>query len=140
MILVVVGIGTTVFTYATGGLTSFGSNFSILTGNAGNLISEDDVVEQVVFVNTGLAATSGANLYIRDVGPNPSTISAIYVQNMTSTTFVEQFISSPLPATINSGSFQIIFVSSFLPDHGGVYQFTLATSLGNKVIGSAKYY
>ena len=140
MILVVVAIGTTVFAFASGGFDSFSSSFSNLMGNSGNQVSEQVVVEQVVFVNTGNAATSGAKLYVRDVGLNPSTIAAIYVQNATASTFIEQFVSSPLPVTINSGEFQVIFVSKFLPEQGSVYTFTLATSLGNTVNSNAMYY
>ena len=140
MILVVVAIGTTVFAFASGGFDSFSSSFSNLMGNSGNQVSEQVVVEQVVFVSTGNAATSGAKLYVRDVGLNPTTIEAVYVQNATASTFVEQFTLSPLPATINSGAFQIIFVSEFVPNHGSVYTFTLATSLGNTVNSNAKYY
>jgi hypothetical protein len=140
MILVVVSMGATVFAFATGGFGSLGNSFSSLLGTAGNKVSEDVVIEQVVFVNTGVPATSGANLYVRDIGINPTTIAAAYVQNMTSVTFVEQFTGSPLPLSINSGSFQIIFVKNFVPDHGQVYGFTLATSLGNTVTYNAKYY
>ena len=140
MILVVVSIGTTVFVFATGGLTSFGTNFASVMGNSGNQISESVTVEPITFVNTGNPSASGANLYVRDVGINPTTIAAVYVQNSTVSSFVEQFISSPLPVTINSGSFQIIFVKNFVPDHGVVYSFTLATSLGNTVNSNAMYY
>jgi hypothetical protein len=140
MILVVVAVGTTVFAFASGGFDSFGSSFSNLMGNSGNQISEQVVVEQAVFVNTGRAATSGADLYVRDVGLNPSTIAAVYVQNATTGSFVEQFTAPPLPTTINSGVFQIVFVSNFVPDHGIVYTFTLATTLGNTVSTNAKYY
>lgn len=140
MILVVVGIGTTVFAFATGGLTNYGTNFASIMGTSGNQISEFVTVEQITFINTGNPSTSGANLYVRDVGTNPTTIAAAYVQNSTTSSFVEQFASSPLPVTINSGSFQIIFVKNFVPDHGMVYAFTLATSLGNLVDSNAMYY
>lgn len=140
MILVVVGIGTTVFVFATGGLTSYGTSFSNLMGTSGNQISESVTIEQITFVNSGNPSTSGANLYVRDVGINPSTIAAVYVQNSTASSFVEQFASSPLPLTINSGSFQVIFVKNFVPNHGIVYDFTLATTLGNTVNANAMYY
>ena len=109
-------------------------------GASGNQISESISVEQITFVNTGNPSTSGANLYVRDVGINPSTIAAVYVQNSTASSFVEQFASSPLPLTINSGSFQVIFVKNFVPNHGIVYDFTLATTLGNTVNANAMYY
>lgn len=140
MILVVVGMGTTVFVFASGGLTNYGTNFASIMGTSGNQISEFVVVEQITYVNTGNPTTSGANLYVRDIGTNPTVIVAVYVQNSTASSFVEQFTSSPLPATINSGSFQIIFVNNFVPDHGIVYVFTLATSLGNTVNSNAMYY
>lgn len=140
MILVVVSLGTAVFAFASGSLTSFGSNFANLVGTSGNQISEIVVIEQVTFLNTGNPATSGANLYVRDIGTNPTSIAAVYVQNSTANLFVEQFTSSPLPVSINSGSFQIIAVMNFVPDHGIVYAFTLATSLGNTVSANAMYY
>jgi hypothetical protein len=140
MILVVVSIGATVFAFATGGFSSIGNSFSSLLGTAGNQISEQVVIEQVVFVNTGVSSTSGANLYVRDIGVNAATIAAAYVQNVTAGTFVEQYTGSPLPISINSGSFQLIFVKNFIPDHGQVYSFTIATSLGNTVLINAKYY
>lgn len=140
MILVVVSIGTTVFVFASGGLTSYGSSLSALMGASGNQISEVVVIEQIVFVNSGNPSASGANLYVRDVGTNPTTIDAVYIQNATASSFVEQFAASPLPLSISPGSFQIIFVKNFMPDHGTVYTFTLATALGNTVSSNAMYY
>lgn len=140
MILVVVALGTTVFVFASGGFNSFGNSFSNLMGNSGNQVSQQVVIEQVVFVNTGDVASSGAKLYVRDIGLNPSTISAVYVQNATANSFVEQFTSAPLPATISSSAFKVMFVSNFVPEHGVVYTFTIATSLGNTVNYNAKYY
>ena len=140
MILIVVGIGPTLFAFASGGISNYSSNFSNLMGNAGSQVAENLIIEQVVFVNTGNPATSGANLYVRDVGVTPSTVEAVYVQNSTANSFVEQFASSPLPVVVNSGVFQIISVRNFVPDHGIAYGFTIATSLGNTVMSNAKYY
>lgn len=140
MIVIVVGIGATVFAFATNGFVNFGSGFSNLVSNSNDQISEQIVVEQVVFVNpSGSPTSSGLTLYVRDVGINPSTIAAVYVENLTANSFVKQFTSTPLPVTIQSGVVQSISITGFVPDHGTTYSVTVATQLGNTVILDAKY-
>lgn len=139
MIVIAVGIGVTVFGFATNGFNLYGSSFQSLFSNSSSQIAEDVVIEQVAFINTGSASTSGVTIYVLNAGGNPSTISALYVQNVTTSTFVAQFTGSPLPVTINSGIIQTVKILGFLPDHGNVYGFTLATSIGNTVLYNAKY-
>jgi hypothetical protein len=139
MIVIAVGIGVTVFGFATNGFDIYGNNFQSLFSNSSGQIAEDIVIEQVAFINTGVASTSGVTIYVLNAGGNPSIISALYVQNVTASTFVGQFTQSPLPVTVNSGIIQSFKILGFLPDHGMVYGFTLATSLGNTVLYNAKY-
>lgn len=139
MIVIAVGIGATVFGFATNGFSTYGNSFQSLFSNSANQIAEDVVIEQVAFINTGVPSTSGVTIYILNAGTNPSTISALYVQNVTSSSFVGQFTGSPLPVTINSEIIQSVKILGFLPDHGVVYGFTLATSIGNTVLYNAKY-
>ena len=139
MIVLVVSLGATVFAFATGGINSFQGNLLNMFSNSSNQISENVVIEQVVFVNTGASSTSGATLFIRDDGINPTTIAAVYVQNSTAGSFVEQAKSSPLPVTINSGILSSFTITGFLPKHGTTYLFTASTLLGNSVVMNAKY-
>jgi hypothetical protein len=138
MIVIAVGISVTVFGFATNGFNLYGNSFQSLFSNSSNQIAEDVVIEQVAFI-TGISSTSGVTIFILNAGGNPSTISALYVQNLTSSSFVGQFTGSPLPVTINSGIIQSVKILGFLPDHGSVYGFTLATSIGNTVLYNAKY-
>lgn len=139
MIVLVISLGATVFAFATGGFNSFQNSFLNMFSNSSNQISENVVIEQIVFVNTGTSATSGATLFMRDDGINPTTIEAVYVQNSTAGAFVEQAKSAPLPVTINSGILSSFTITGFLPKHGTTYQFTASTSLGNLVVLNAKY-
>ena len=139
MIIVVVSLGATVFAFATGGFDTFGSSFQSLFSNSSSQISQDVVIQQVVFTNTGNPSTSGFILYVMNAGTNSATVQTVYAQNVTTNTFVKQFSSSPLPVSINSGVLQAIVINGMVPDHGFVYAFTIATSLGNTVTYYAKY-
>jgi flagellin-like protein len=134
MIVVVVGLSATVFAFATNGFSNLGNNLSNLFGNSANALSERIVVEQVTFNETG--AKLGANLYVRNDGLNPVTISAVYVSNITASKFVLSYTVSPAKQ-INSGSFAIIAVT-FTPDVGSTYALTVASQLGNTVVTNAK--
>ena len=134
MIVIVVGLSATIFAFATNGFSGLGSNLSNQFGNSANALSERVVVEQVTFNETG--AKLGANLYVRNDGTNPATISAVYVNNVTASKFVVSSTVSPVKQ-INSGGFAIITVT-FTPDVGTTYALTLATQLGNTVVTNAK--
>lgn len=139
MLIIVVSLGATVFAFATNGFGAFGNSFSSLFSNSSSQVQENVVIQQVAFTNTGTPSTSGITLYVLNAGTNPATIEAVYVQNATSNTFVNQFTSSPLPVSINSQVVQHITITGFVPDHGRTYTLTIATSYGNTVAYSAKY-
>jgi len=146
MLIVVVSLGATVFAFATGGFTTFGNSFQSMFSGSSNKIAEDVVIEQVTFTNTHVSITSGFTLYVMNAGTNPTTIQTVYLQNVTANTFVKQFTSSSLPASvpllpfsINSGNLSTIFIKGMVPDHGYVYGITIVTALGNTVTYDAKY-
>ncbi len=132
MIATVAGLGVLAFTFANTGLGSLSQNFANLMGSSGNAVSEKFVVEQVTFTTSG---TQGANLYVRDVGSNPTTLVSVYLVNQTAGVFVKQVALSS--TTVNVGNFANIFVA-FTPKHGFTYSFTVTSSLGNSVIYNAK--
>ena len=135
MIVVVVGIGSTLFALATNSFSSFSSNLSNQFTNSGNQLSEQIVMEQIIFSTSG---TQGANIYVRNDGVNPVTIASLYVQNETANSFVESVqIPSSSQVTINSGDFTIITVT-FTPDQGNTYGFTIASTLGTTLTSFAK--
>ncbi len=132
MIAIVASLGVIVFTFASTGLGSVSQNFANLMGNSGNAVSEKFVVEQVTFTTSG---TQGANLYVRNVGSNPTTLVSVFIVNQTAGAFVKQV---PLSSTtVNVGNFVNVFVA-FIPKHGFTYSFTVSSSLGNRVIYNAK--
>ena len=130
MILVVVSLSAVIFAFASNGFSSWESGLSTLFGNSSNSLSERIVVEQVTFNESG--SNLGANLYVRNVGQGVSTISAIYLTNATSNTFVLSYQISPAKQIL-AGSFKIITVT-FTPDKGSTYSFSIATQLGNTVL------
>ncbi len=139
MLVIAVGIGVTVLGFATNGFDTYGNSFQNLFSSSSNQITENVVIEEAILTSTGVASTSGVTLYILNAGTSASTISALYVQNLTVNSFVGSFTSSPLPVTISAGTIQSVKILGFIPDHGCTYGLTLATSLGNTVIYDAKY-
>jgi hypothetical protein len=140
MLIVVISLGATVFAFATGGFTSIGNSFQGLFSNSSYQVAEHDVIQQLVFVNSGSSGSSGFTIYVLNAGTNPSTIEAVYVQNVVANTFVGQFTTGTnLPGSINSGIVQTITVYGFIPAHGTTYTVTIATSYGNTVAYTAKY-
>ena len=78
---------------------------------------------------------AGANLYVRNTGSTIVTLSAVYVQNVTSNSFVESFQLNPV-VTIQPGSLDEVNVP-FTPSHGETYSFTVTTTLGYSVVGNS---
>ncbi len=78
---------------------------------------------------------AGANLYLRNTGSTIVTVSAVYVQNVTSNSFVESYQLSPA-TTIQPGSVAVVNVP-FNPSRGETYSFTVTTTLGYSVVGDA---
>lgn len=142
MVVVVVGIGTTVFAFAVGGFSNFGNGFTNLVSGAGNQIAEEITIEQIVFNETAGTCSGGhnclgANIYVRNYGVNPVTIASVYVTNATASVFVESLQLST-QVTINSGSFANIGVTGFTPDHKTTYTFSVATTLGTTVTANGE--
>jgi hypothetical protein len=127
---VIVSLAATIFAFATNSFGNLGSGFQNLFATSGNALSERDVIEQVTFNESG--SHLGANIYVRNDGGIPTTVAAIYVNNVTAGAFVLSNQISP-QTQLSVGAFKI-FAVTFTPDHGSVYSFTVATTLGNTVI------
>ncbi len=83
---------------------------------------------------SALAQSPGANIYIRNTGTVPVALASVYVQNVTSDTFVMAYSVSP-QINVQPGSFAMISIP-FTPDPQDTYQFTVVTSLGTPQIQS----
>jgi|SRR5579875_1581799 len=134
MLAIVVGLSIVLLSYASTGLFSFASGFTNLLSNSGDALSEQVVIEQITFNKTG--SQLGANIYVRNVGSVTAYVAAIYVQNLTSSSFVTSVQLSP-SIQLNVGSFQQLVVH-FTPDSGDAYSLTIATTRGNTVVADAK--
>lgn len=134
MLLVVVGLSTVIFAFATNSVGAFSTNFSNLFSSSSSALTERLVVEQVTFNETGTSL--GANIYVRSVGSLPVTAAAVYATNVTTNSL---FLSKQLSPTtqLNPEQFQDIALS-FVPDSGAVYSFTIAAQNGNTVTVDAK--
>ena len=148
MLAVVASLGVLVFTFASGGLGALSQSFTNLMTGSADAVSEHEVVEQVVFFFSG---TTGADVYVRNVGTISSTLVSVYIVDQSSNTFVSQFTISTctingavVTCTIPVGNFGLISHSTgvnpltFTPAHGHTYSFTVTSSLGNSVIYYAK--
>jgi flagellin-like protein len=84
-------------------------------------------------VTDAVVASSGADLYVRDVGAVPTTLVSVYVADLTTNTLVAQ---STISITVDVGTFAEITHDAipFVPSHGHTYSFTVTSSLGNSVI------
>jgi hypothetical protein len=133
MILLVVSISTAVYAYTTNGLGSYGSNFSNLLSNQGNSISQQISIEQATF-NLTSNSQAGADIYVRNTGTVPLTIASVYVQNVTSNSFVLAYSVSP-QVNVQTGNFARIGIH-FTPDAQATYQFMVVTTLGTSQIAS----
>src|SRR5579884_1436755 len=130
MIVVVVALMTTLLTVSNTAFGSIATNFSNLIGTQQNALSERIVVEQVTFNETG--SKLGANIYVRDIGTYPASISSVYVTNVSAGTLAVSYNLNP-PKQISPGQFQIVAVA-FTPNSGTTYSFTIVTQLGNEVV------
>ncbi len=83
------------------------------------------------------AFPQGADVYVRNVGSNPTTLVSVYIVDQTSNTFVSQ---TTISTAVNVGTFADIphTTLTFTPSHGHTYSFTVTSSLGNSVIYNAK--
>jgi flagellin-like protein len=134
LLLVIVSLSATIFAFATNSFGNLGGGFQNLFTTSGNALSERLVIEQVTFNESG--GNLGANIYVRNVGGIPSTIAAIYVNNVTASALVLSDQISP-QTQMNVGSFKN-YAITFTPDDGSVYSFTISTTLGNTVVVNEK--
>lgn len=130
ILAVTVSLGAFVYAFASGGLGTLSQSFVNLMTNSGNSISEKFVVEQVTFTTSG--GTQGADVYVRNVGANPTTLVSVYIVDQSSNTFVSQ---TAVSTTLNVGTFVDIphTTLTFTPSHGHAYSFTVTSNLGNSV-------
>ena len=134
LVAVVVSLGVAVFAFASTGLGSLTGSFTGLMSGQGNVVAEHFVVEQVVYF---FPATSGADVYVRNVGTVASTLVSVYVVDQSTNTFITQVAVS---AVLNVGTVVDILHTTvtFTPSHGHTYSFTVTSFLGNSVTYNAK--
>jgi len=136
LVAVVVSLGVIAFTFASTGLGSLTQSFTGLISNQGNAVAERFVVEQVTF---NFPATSGADVYVRNVGTIASTLVSVYVVDQSTNAFVTQVALSS-SNVVNVGTVLDIVHSTvtFTPSHGHTYSFTVTSNLGNSVTFNAR--
>jgi hypothetical protein len=120
-------MGVLLYTFSSGNLGSLGGSASGRISNQGNAVAEAITVEQVGFSFTG---TTGASVYVANVGTIASTLVLVYVVDQSTNTFVAQF---PISQALAVGAMVDIpqTTVSFTPAHGNTYSFKVTTSLGN---------
>jgi len=84
-------------------------------------------------ITDAVVASSGPDIYVRNVGTAPTTLVSVYITDATADAFVSQ---TTISITVNVGTFADIPHNSiaFVPSHGHTYSFTVSSSLGNSVI------
>ena len=134
LVAIVVSLGVLVFAFASGGLSALTGSFTGLMSSQGNAVAEHFVVEQATFT---FPATSGADVYVRNVGTVASTLVSVYVVDQSTNTFVTQVAIS---TSLNVGTVVEIphTTITFTPSHGHTYSFTVTSNLGNSVTFNAK--
>ena len=137
LVAIVVSLGVIVFTFASSGLGSLTGSFTGLISGQGNAAAEKFVVEQVAFTFTG---TTGATVYVRNVGTVASTLVSVFIVDQSTGTFVSQVALTTAQGTLNVGAVLPIpnTLLTFTPSHGHTYSFTVTSSLGNSAIFYAK--
>ncbi len=150
LIAMTVAIGTLVYSFASAAFGSFGTGFTGLVSGSGDTLSEHLIVEQVSFFTN----STGGDVFVRNVGPKPATILAIYLSNVTGpplNTPVPMCPGSPppcatvqwpsgfpaTPITVPPGSFVQVKIQ-FTQDSGKTYGFVIVTSKGNEVLAFEK--
>ena len=137
LVAIVVSLGVIVFVFASGSLSSLTGGFTGLISNQGNAVAEHFVVEQATFTFTG---TTGADVYVRNVGTLSSTLVSVYIVDQSTNAFVSQVALTTAQGTLNAGTVLDIphTLLTFTPSHGHAYSFTVTSNLGNSVIFYAK--
>jgi hypothetical protein len=130
LVAVAVGMGVIIlYGFASGDLGSLTGGASGLISNEGNAVAENFVVEQAVFSFTG---TTGASVYVLNVGTTSSTLVSVYIVDQSTGKFVTQVA---VDQALSVGSLVDIpqTTLTFTPSHGNTYSFTVTSSLGNSV-------
>jgi hypothetical protein len=134
LVAIVVSAGVLVYAFASGALSAIAQGATGLISNQGNDVAERFVVEMVSFTFTG---TTGADVYVRNVGTTDSTLVSIFIQDQSTNTFVGRFAIS---AALSAGALVDVphTTLTFTPAHGNTYAFTVTSSLGNSVTFDAE--
>jgi flagellin-like protein len=137
LIAIVVTLGVFVFSFASGGINSLTGSFTRLMTNQGNAVDEHFLVEQVTFSFSG---TTGASVYVRNVGSIASTLVSVYIVDQSTGAFVKQVPLTTTQGTVDVGTVLDIpnTVLTFTPVHGQAYSFIVTSNLGNSVSFSSK--
>ena len=137
LVAIVVSLGVLVFTFASGGFSSITGHFTGLITQQGNAVDEHFEVTQVIFSFTG---TTGATVYVRNVGTISSTIASVYIVDQTTGAFVKQVELTTAQGTLNVENVLAISdaLLTFTPVHGQSYSFAVTSILGNTVTFDAK--
>jgi flagellin-like protein len=137
LIAIVVTLGVFVFSFASGGINSLTGSFTRLMTNQGNSVDEHFVVEQVTFSFPG---TTGASVYVRNVGSIASILVSVYIVDQSTGAFVKQIPLTTAQGTVDVGTVLDIpnTVLTFTPVHGQAYSFIVTSNLGNSVTFSSK--
>jgi flagellin-like protein len=137
LVAIVVTLGVFVFGFASGGINSLTGSFTRLMTNQGNAVDEHFLVEQVVFSFSG---TTGASVYVRNVGTIASTLASVYIVDQTTGAFVKQVPLTTAQGTLDVGTVLDISntILTFTPSHGQAYSFIVTSNLGNSVTFTAK--
>ncbi len=130
LVAIVVGAGIVVYAFAGGALGGLSGSFSGLISGQGSAVAERFVVEQAAFTFSG---TTGADVYVRNVGAVPVTLVSVFVVDQSTSTFVAQV---PISDSLGAGGLVDIphATLAFAPLHGHTYSFTVTSSSGNSVV------
>lgn len=137
LVAIVVTLGVFVFGFASGGINSLTGSFTRLMTNQGSAADEHFVVEQVVFSFSG---TTGASVYVRNIGTIASTLVSVYIVDQSTGAFVKQVPLTTAQGTLDAGTVLDISntILTFTPSHGQAYSFIVTSNLGNSVSFSAE--
>ncbi len=99
-----------------------------------NAVAEHFAITQVTFT---LSGSTGADVYVRNVGTTASTLVSVYIVDQSTNTFVKQVA---IGTALNAGTVVDIphATLAFTPSHGHTYSFTVTSNLGNSVTFDAE--
>jgi len=90
-----------------------------------------------VEISDAMVASTGADVYVRNVGTAQTNLVSVYINDLTTDTLVSQ---ATISVMVNVGSFAEIPHNSiaFVPSHGHTYSFTVTSAVGDSVIYEAE--